>query len=175
MKTWFITGCSSGLGRSLAKAVLKQGYYAVVTARDISKIKDIVDQYPQTALALSLDVTNQDSIQNAVKRAVEQFGTIDVLVNNAGYGYRSALEEGDMHDVSRLFETNVWGPVALMKEVLPYMRKQRSGAIMNVSSIAAVHASMGSGYYAASKSDDRIIIRSIKERSRTFRHQGHDS
>lgn len=82
-----------------------------MTARNTDKIKDIVENYPENAIALSLDVTNQESIQNAVKRAVEHFETIDVLVNNAGYGYRSALEEGDMQDVSKLFETNVWGRI----------------------------------------------------------------
>lgn len=152
MKTWLITGCSSGLGRSLAKEALKQGYQVVVTARDTDKIKDIVERYPHTALSLPLDVTDQKSIDLAVQKAINQFGQVDVLVNNAGYGYRSAVEEGDMLDVARLFQTNVWGPVALIKALLPTMRKQQSGLIINVSSIAAISASMGSGYYAASKS-----------------------
>lgn len=163
MKTWLITGCSSGLGRSLAKAVLEKGYNVVVTARNIDKIKDIVENYSQSAIALSLDVTRQDDIKNVVEKAVKQFGTIDVLVNNAGYGYRSAIEEGNAGDVSRLFHTNVWGPVALMKEVLPYMRKQRSGMIVNVSSIAAVSANMGSGYYAASKSALESLSEALKK------------
>lgn len=162
MKTWLITGCSTGLGRSLAKVVLKQGYNAVVTARNKDKILDIVNQYPDKALALSLDVTNHESIQNSIKKATERFGTIDVLVNNAGYGYRAALEEGNMVDVSVLFETNVWGPVALMKEVLPYMRKQRSGAIINISSIAALRTSPGSGYYAASKGALEALSEGLK-------------
>ena len=151
MKTWLITGCSTGLGRSLAKTVLEKGDHVVVTARNKEKVKDIIEQYPQTSMAISLDVTDNDSIENAVKKAIDRFRSIDVLVNNAGYGYRAAIEEGDRKDISILFETNVWGPVSLMKEVLPYMRKQRRGAIINISSVAALRTSPGSGYYAASK------------------------
>lgn len=162
-KTWLITGCSSGLGRSLAKETLKQGYNVVVTARNTDTIQEIVDQYPQSALGIALDVTNQESIRNAVKQAIDCFGFIDILVNNAGYGYRSAIEEGTRQDISKLFETNVWGPVALIKQVLPFMRAKHQGAIINVSSIAAIHASMGSGYYAASKSALESISESLKK------------
>lgn len=157
MKTWLITGCSSGIGRGIAKAVLEKGDCAVVTARDISKVEDIVQDYPETALAAALDVTEKDSIVNAVKAARDRFGMIDVLVNNAGYGYRSSVEEGDVSDVAVLFQTNVFGPVELIKEVLPQMRAQRSGAIINVSSIAAVRSAVGSGYYAASKAALELI------------------
>lgn len=151
MKTWLITGCSSGIGRGIAKAVLENGDNAVVTARDVSKVEDIVRDYPETAFAVALDVTKKDSIVNAVKAAQERFGAVDVLVNNAGYGYRSSVEEGDADDVAVLFQTNVFGPVELIKEVLPQMRAQKSGAIVNVSSIAAVRSAVGSGYYASSK------------------------
>ena len=151
MKTWLITGCSTGIGRGIAKAVLEKGDNAVVTARDVSKVEDIVRDYPDTAVAVPLDVTKKDSIINAVKAAQARFGTVDVLVNNAGYGYRSSVEEGDADDVALLFATNVFGPVELIKEVLPQMRARRSGAIINVSSIAAVRSAVGSGYYASSK------------------------
>ena len=151
MKTWLITGCSTGIGRGIAKAVLEKGDNAVVTARNVSKVEDIVRDYPDTAIAVPLDVTKKDSIINAVKAAQERFGVIDVLVNNAGYGYRSSVEEGDADDVALLFATNVFGPVELIKEVLPQMRARKSGAIINVSSIAAVHSAVGSGYYASSK------------------------
>ncbi len=96
MKTWLITGCSSGIGKGIAKAVLESGDQAIVTARNKDKVMDIVEAYPETALAVSLDVCSQDSIKNAVKEAYDKFGTIDVLVNNAGYGYRSAVEEGEI-------------------------------------------------------------------------------
>ncbi len=157
MKTWLITGCSSGIGRGIAKAVLEKGDNAVVTARDVSKVEDLVRDYPDTALAAALDVTEKESIVKAVKAARERFGTIDVLVNNAGYGYRSSIEEGDVGDVSVLFQTNVFGSVELIKEVLPQMRAQKSGAIINVSSIAAVRSAIGSGYYASSKAALELI------------------
>lgn len=151
MKTWLITGCSTGIGRGIAKAVLEKGDNAVVTARDVSKVEDIVRDYPDTAVAVPLDVTKKDSIISAVKAAQARFGTVDVLVNNAGYGYRSSVEEGDVDDVALLFATNVFGPVELIKEVLPQMRARKNGAIINVSSIAAVRSAVGSGYYASSK------------------------
>lgn len=151
MKTWLITGCSSGLGRSIARAVLEQGDQAVVTARNLEKLQEFTRDYPKTALRVSLDVTDQNSIEQAVAAAQEQFGTIDVLVNNAGYGYRAAVEEGDPKDTEQLFQTNFWGPIALIKAVLPGMRTRNSGAIINISSIAALRTSPGSGYYAASK------------------------
>lgn len=151
MKTWLIIGCSTGLGRSLAKKALAKGYNVAITARNKDKIIDLSKQYPQTALALCLDVTNKESIQAAIKETIEHFGTIDVLVNNAGYGYRGAVEEGYQEDVDILFNTNLWGPVTLIKEVLPLMRKQRSGAIINISSVVTLKTMPGSGYYAASK------------------------
>ncbi len=150
MKTWMITGCSSGLGRSLAYAVLRKGYQAVVTARNTDTLADFEKEFPQTALILPLDVTDPAAVSQAVE-AAERFGSIDVLVNNAGYGYRAAVEEGEKEDTDRLFATNFWGPVSLMKAVLPGMRRMRSGAIVNISSIAALGTSPGSGYYAASK------------------------
>lgn len=151
MKTWFITGCSSGLGRSIARTVLRQGDQAVVTARNPERLQEFTKDYPDTALPVLLDVTDQNSIEQAVSAAQKQFGAIDVLVNNAGYGYRAAVEEGDAKDTERLFRTNFWGPIALIKAVLPGMRAQNSGAIINISSIAALRTSPGSGYYAASK------------------------
>lgn len=151
MKTWLITGCSSGIGAGIAKAVLADGDNAVVTARDPEKVRAITDAYPETALAVALDVTDTESIRTAVAAAEARFGGVDVLVNNAGYGYRSAVEEGEPESVDRLFRTNFFGPVELIRAVLPHMRAQRSGAIVNVSSIAAARSGIGSGYYAASK------------------------
>ena len=151
MRNWLITGCSTGLGRSLARAVLEKGDNVAVTARDTEKLKDFQRAFPETALILPLDVTDQESILSAVREARSCFGDIDVLVNNAGYGYRAAVEEGNTEDTERLFRTNFWGPVAIIRAVLPYMRAKRSGTIINVSSIAALHTAPGSGYYAASK------------------------
>ncbi|MFZ2454670.1 MAG: oxidoreductase [Trichococcus flocculiformis] len=151
MTTWLITGCSSGIGRGIAKAVLKHGDNAIVTARNISTVADIVENYPDTAIAVPLDITNIESIADAVKAAADNFGGVDVLVNNAGYGYRSSIEEGEEESVNLLFDTNFFGPIELIKHVLPYMRAQKNGAILNVSSIAAARSGVGSGYYAASK------------------------
>ena len=151
MSTWFITGSSSGLGRDLARAVLGAGYNAVVTARNAGSVSDLTEAYPDTALPVALDVTDSGQVAAAVREGEERFGGIDVLVNNAGYGYRAAVEEGDETDVATLFATNLFGPVALIKAVLPGMRARRSGAIVNISSIGARICPPGSGYYAASK------------------------
>ncbi|GLY95393.1 oxidoreductase [Actinoplanes sp. NBRC 103695] len=151
MTTWLITGCSTGLGRALAAAVLAEGDNAVVTARDAGKVQDLADAHPETALALALDVTDAAQVTDAVARAEERFGEVDVLVNNAGYGYRAAVEEGDEADVQRLFDTNFFGAVAMIKAVLPGMRGRRSGTIVNISSIGARITPPGSGYYAAVK------------------------
>ena len=151
MTTWLITGCSSGIGRGIAKAVLKHGDNAIVTARNISTVADIVENYPDTAIAVPLDITNKESIAGAVKAAADNFGGVDILVNNAGYGYRSSVEEGEEESVNLLFNTNFFGPIELIKQVLPYMRAQKNGAILNVSSIAAARSGVGSGYYASSK------------------------
>lgn len=151
-KTWFITGCSEGgIGAGIAKAVLAYGYNAVVTARNPEKVQSIVRDFPDTALALPLDVTDSDSILQAVTEAKERFGQIDVLVNNAGYCYRSSVEEAERCEVDKMFETNFFGAVALIQAVLPDMRARRSGAIINISSIGAVRTGAASGYYAATK------------------------
>jgi NAD(P)-dependent dehydrogenase (short-subunit alcohol dehydrogenase family) len=152
MTTWLITGCSTGLGRALAAAVLAKGDNAVVTARDAAAVADLVADYPERALAVALDVTRPAETRAAVDGAVERFGAVDVLVNNAGYGYRAAVEEGDPSDVEQLFATNFFGAVDLIKLVLPGMRERRAGAIVNISSIGARISPAGSGYYAAVKS-----------------------
>jgi NAD(P)-dependent dehydrogenase (short-subunit alcohol dehydrogenase family) len=151
MSTWLITGCSTGLGRYLARAVLEHGHQVVVTARDASTVQDLVDAHPETALALALDVTDPAQVHAALSRAEGRFGGVDVLVNNAGYGYRAAVEEGEEEAVAQLFATNVFGAVSMTKAVLPGMRTRRSGTVVNISSIGAQICPPGSGYYAASK------------------------
>jgi NAD(P)-dependent dehydrogenase (short-subunit alcohol dehydrogenase family) len=151
MSTWLITGCSTGLGRSLAEAVIGTGHNAVVTARDAAKVADLVDTAPDRVLAVALDVTEPDQVESAVRQAQERFGDVDVLVNNAGYGYRAAVEEGDDAEVRTLFDTHFFGSVAMIKAVLPSMRARHTGAIVNLSSIGAQLTPVGSGYYAAAK------------------------
>ncbi len=152
MSTWLITGCSTGLGRALAQAVLGAGHNAVVTARDVVRVADLAGATPERALAVALDVTKPEQVTSAVRHAEERFGGVDVLVNNAGYGYRAAIEEGDDADVRALFETHFFGAVAMIKAVLPGMRARRTGAIVNISSIGVQLNPVGSGYYAAAKS-----------------------
>ena len=149
--TWLITGCSTGLGRALAEAVIGAGHNAVVTARDATKVADLAATAPERVLAAALDVTNPEQVGSAVQQAEERFGGVDVLVNNAGYGYRAAVEEGDDADVRTLFETHFFGTVAMIKAVLPGMRSRRSGAIVNLSSIGVQLTPVGSGYYSAAK------------------------
>jgi NAD(P)-dependent dehydrogenase (short-subunit alcohol dehydrogenase family) len=162
MPTWLITGCSTGLGRHLAEAVLGRGYNAIVTARDAAKVQDLVDAHPYTALALALDVTEDVQVANAVQQAEECFGSVDVLVNNAGYGYRAAVEEGEEPEVAKLFDTNFFGPVAMIKAVLPGMRARRDGAIVNISSIGARISPPGSGYYSAAKAALEAMSASLR-------------
>lgn len=150
-KVWFITGCSTGFGREIALAALDKGYRAVVTARRLDSMDDIVQQYPDTALAISLDITNQQQIDSAINQALDHFKQIDILVNNAGYGYVAAIEEGEEQAVRDLFETNFFGPLALSKAVIPHMRERQSGRIINNSSQAGLMANPGTGYYSASK------------------------
>ena len=151
-KTWLITGCSEGgIGAGIARAVLKRGFQAVVTARSLDKVQGIVKDYPDTALAVALDVTDPAGISAAVEAAKAKFGRIDVLVNNAGYCYRSSVEEAERAGVDRMYETNFFGPVALIQAVLPDMRARREGTIVNVSSIGAVRTGAASGYYASTK------------------------
>lgn len=142
-RTWLITGCSTGIGRGIAEAVLQKGENAVVTARDKSRVKDFEERYPGKALAVTLDMERPETIAQAVEQAQERFGSVDVLINNAGHGYRAALEKGEPAAVAELFQTNFFGPVELIKRVLPAMREQKYGVIVNVSSIGAVNARPG--------------------------------
>lgn len=151
MTTWFITGASSGLGAALARAVLERGDNAALTARTTEHLDDLIAAYPNSALAVRLDVTDHQQVVAAVSAANERFGSVDVLVNNAGHGYRAAVEEAADDEVAELFATNFFGPVDLIKEVLPQMRQRRSGVIVNVSSIGAPRSNPASGYYTATK------------------------
>ena len=148
---WFITGCSTGFGRELARRVIRRGWRVAVTARDAAQVEDLASEGGERALALKLDVTKQTEIDAAVKEAVQKFGGISVLVNNAGYGYQSTVEEGEEAEIRAQFEANVFGLFALTRAVLPVMRAQKSGNIINITSVAGLIGFPGSGYYAASK------------------------
>ena len=147
---WFITGCSTGFGRELAKAVIARGWRAVATARDEASVADLVQGH-ETALAVSLDVTKPDQVKAAAVAAEQRFGRVDVLVNNAGYGYQSSIEEGEQDKIRAQFDANVFGLFAMTRAVLPIMRRQRSGHILNVTSIGGLVGFPASGYYSATK------------------------
>ncbi len=150
-KVWFITGCSTGFGRELAKEVLAGGYKAAVASRNTDDVKDIVEQYPDTAIAVKLDVTKADEIKAAIDQITQKFSTIDVLVNNAGIGYFGAIEESEEDEVRRMFEINFFGLANVTKAVLPIMRKQRSGHILNIASIGGLVSFPAVGFYNATK------------------------
>jgi NAD(P)-dependent dehydrogenase (short-subunit alcohol dehydrogenase family) len=150
-KVWFITGASTGFGRLLAEEVLKTGGKVVATARNLDRVADLERQYPQTAKALALDVTKETQINSAAEQAIAKFGRVDVLVNNAGYGVAGAIEEVSEAEFMPMFETNVFGLLRVTRAFLPYLRKQRSGHILNLSSIGGVVASPGMGFYNATK------------------------
>ncbi len=148
---WLITGCSTGFGRELATLVLERGWRAVITARDPKKIEDLARGHEKNALIAALDVTKSDQIEAAVAAAKARFGRIDALVNNAGYGYLAAIEEGEDSDIRAMFETNVFGLIDMTKAVLPLMREQKSGIIINVSSIGGLTSFPATGYYHGTK------------------------
>jgi len=150
-KIWLITGCSTGFGRALALEALKQGNKVGVSARKTEDIKDIIDQYPKTAIAIQLDVTNETEIASAATKMIQHFGRIDVSVNNAGIGYFGAIEESEDTEVRRMFEINVFGLANMTKAVLPIMRKQKSGHVVNIASIGGLVGFAGVGFYNATK------------------------
>ena len=150
-KVWFVTGCSTGMGRDIAHEALAQGYRVMLTARNPDTLAALHAEFPERSALASLDVTDRAQIAAAVRRAREVFGRIDVLVNNAGYGYISAIEEGEEAEVRAMFETNFWGLLSVTRAVLPEMRERRSGQIINNSSQAGLMSFPGTAYYSTSK------------------------
>ena len=150
-RVWFITGCSTGLGRVLAEEVLKSGGKVVATARKVEQIADLERQYPERALALPLDVNNAAQVESAVAASMKGFGRVDVLVNNAGYGIAGAIEEVSEAEFMPMFETNLFGLLRVTRAFLPQLRKQHAGHILNLSSIGGVTAGPGWGLYQATK------------------------
>ncbi|MBN9134488.1 oxidoreductase [Phyllobacterium sp.] len=160
---WFITGCSTGFGRELARHTLELGYPTIITARNPAQVEDLARGNEDKALVLKLDVTNADDIAAAVKAAEARFGRIDVLVNNAGIGYFGSLEESDIDEVRKMFEINVWGLVNMTRAVLPVMRKQRSGTVVNISSIGGLVANSAVSFYNATKFSVEAISEALSK------------
>ena len=150
-KVWFITGTSAGIGRELAETALEKGYKVVATARKPEVLKDLAEKYPETVLTVKLDVTDKSDVTEAINKSIEKFGRIDVVVNNAGYGLLGAIEEPSDEQIRQQFETNLFGVINVVREVLPTLRSQKSGHIINISSGLGFFAFPSYGYYSATK------------------------
>lgn len=150
-KIWFITGSSRGLGRSLTEAVLAHGDYVAATARQPEQLTDLREKYPTQLYPIQLDVTDKEQIKTAVEQTIAHFGRIDVLVNNAGFGITGAAEAFTDEQVRSQLETNLYAPIELTRAVLPYMRSQRSGRILQISSIGGRVGNPGLTMYQAAK------------------------
>ncbi|OBI89092.1 oxidoreductase [Mycobacterium asiaticum] len=151
MARWLITGCSTGFGREIARAALEAGHSVVATARRAEAVRGFADEFGDRALPVALDVTDAGQIAAAVSTAVDALGGIDVLVNNAGHGYLSAVEEGEDAEVRKLFDVNYFGAVDMIKAVLPGMRARGSGRIINMSSMTGLVANPPNAYYSSTK------------------------
>lgn len=150
-KTWFITGSSRGLGRAIAMGVLDAGHNVVVTARDMAQISDLCAAFPGRAKAVALDVTDETAVQGAIDAAIDRFGRLDVVVNNAGYANLGSIEDLPADDFRRQVETNFFGAVNVTRAALPVLRKQRSGHFFQISTIGARAGAAGLSAYQAAK------------------------
>ena len=150
-KVWFVTGSGSGLGRNIVETVLNAGDLVVATARKTKQLDDLATKYEGQILVAELDVTNEIQAKEVVKKAIQKFGRIDVLVNNAGYGDNRPFEQAPAEDFRKLVETCFFGVVTLTREVLPVMRNQRGGHIIQISSVGGRFAGPGNAAYFASK------------------------
>jgi NADP-dependent 3-hydroxy acid dehydrogenase YdfG len=150
-RVWFITGCSTGFGRLLSDRLFRDGDMVVATARSVQTLAEIGNGDHRRVLRLPLDVRSKEQIDDAVGKALEKFGRIDVLVNNAGYGYFATQEEAELDQIREMYETNVFGLIAMTQAVLPHMRQRHSGTIINLSSIAGRMATPRGGFYQSSK------------------------
>lgn len=150
-KVWFITGSSRGLGRSLTEAVLKNGDKVAATARNTQQLDELVQQFPDQIYPIQLDVTVKEQIHQAVNDAIQHFGNIDILVNNAGFGITGAAEAFTDEQVRSQLETNLYGPIEVTRAILPHMRKQGSGRILQISSIGGRVGGAGLTMYQAAK------------------------
>lgn len=167
-KVWLITGCSTGFGRHIAQQAIEAGYKVVVTARNVEQVTGLTAGHEDQVIALPLDVTNPEQIRNVVDRTMEKFNRIDVLVNNAGIGYFSSVEESVEEETRKMFEVNFWGLMHVTNAVLPYMRSQKSGHIINFSSIGGLTSFPTLGYYHATKYAVEGISESLAQELQPF-------
>ncbi len=166
-KVWFVTGASKGLGLALAKRLLEQGYRVTATSRNAAQLVSAIENASDKFLPLGVDLTKPDAVKKAIADTVEKFGQLDVIVNNAGYGMGGTVEEFTEEELQQSFSVNVFAPVYVMQAALPYMRKQRSGHIINISSIAGFAGATGWAIYAATKSAltglTEVLAQDLKE------------
>ncbi len=150
-RNWFITGASSGLGKAMVEAVMATGDFVVATFRQADQVKAFNESQGRKARGLLLDITDMEQIDASIEKALAEFGSIDVLVNNAGIGFAGAIEEATLEEIRNVFEANFFGTVKLTQAVLPSMRAKKKGNIVQISSHAGVKAFAGFGIYNASK------------------------
>lgn len=168
MKNWIITGASTGIGRGIALAALKHGDRVIVTSRSVEKLESLSEQYPETCIPAKLELSSKQSIADFIKFAKGKFSQVDVLVNNAGYGYLATVEEGKRQEIKDLFDVNLFGPIELMQAFLPQMREDKEGVIVNVSSVNAIKADPGSSFYAASKAALSLLTEGMEREVAPF-------
>ena len=151
MKYWFITGISSGLGKAIAESVIEKGDFVIGTFRKQSQVDEFNKKHSKSAFSILLEITDEESIERNVEQLVSKFKRIDVLVNNAGVGFVGAVEETSIKEVRKVFEANFFGTLKLTQTILPYMREQKNGHIVQISSHGGIKAFAGFGIYNASK------------------------
>ena len=167
-RVWFITGSSTGFGRLLAEELLKQAELVIATARDLSKLEDLVQHHPNNARAFALDVTKPRQINSIAKKAIAAFGHVDVLVNNAGYGVNGAIEEVSEDEFEPMFQTNLYGLIRTTRAFLPQFRQRKTGHILNFSSIGGLIGSAGWGFYNTTKFAVEGFSEALAEELRPF-------
>ncbi|SFO24254.1 NADP-dependent 3-hydroxy acid dehydrogenase YdfG [Paenimyroides ummariense] len=151
-KVWFVTGASKGLGLTLVKKLLAEGYSVAATSRNVSELQKVINEENSTFLPLEVDLVNENSVAEAVSKSIEKFGKIDVVVNNAGYGQLGTLEELTDKESRQNFDTNVFGSLNVIRKTMPYFRAQKSGSIFNIASIGGLSGEFpGWGIYCATK------------------------
>jgi len=165
---WFVTGASTGLGKAVAREALARGHKVAAAARDPDDVADLAGAFPEHVLPVTCDVTQKTQIEDAIAATFARFGAIDVLVNNAGYGFLSTIEEASDKQIERQFAVNLFGPIALMRAVLPHMRERKSGFVVNLSSTAGSRGFPGSGYYSATKAALEALTEALAGEAAAF-------
>jgi NAD(P)-dependent dehydrogenase (short-subunit alcohol dehydrogenase family) len=150
-RVWFVTGASGGFGYAVTEAAIERGYQVVATARDVEALKPLVDGRSEQTLALELDVTDAKAVHKAIEDGISRFGHLDIVFNNAGYGHVGAIEEVSDNELRQQLEVNLFGAINVTRAALPHMREQRSGHLLQMSSLNGIEGLAGGGYYAASK------------------------